>query len=291
MNLPALTLKMAVLETRAWELEQRIKEVRMLAEGQYAEHRKAGFSNVKPTLPNGIEAGTVSINAGTTEVVFTEKVLLDWVRQTDPANVEDYVSPDALTDKRLIDLVREHLPELVAKRVNPKRREEIRSDIADRKNGTYVAEGEVFKVADVYPHDPTGRFSYRPSKKDRQVILAAIADGTVTEDGEVPGGTEDEAPEQPAAPGHAPSAPAGLGPFGDEDGFYTPESAAAHAVDVQGGFSTPPIEAFRMIRDGGIAAERAVAWLSFHGLDPDDPREGRDTPWPLPAAGGAADAG
>ena len=59
--------------------------------------------------------------------------------------------------------------------------------------------------------------------------------------------------------------------------------AAAHAVMVQGGYSTPPIEAYRMIRDGGVAAERALAWLAEVGLDPADPREGKDTPWPIPA--------
>jgi hypothetical protein len=74
-------------------------------------------------------------------------------------------------------------------------------------------------------------------------------------------------------------------PFGDEYGFLDPERAAAHATIVQGGFSTPPIEAYRMIRDGGVGAERARTWLAAHGLDPDDPARGKNTPWPLPAGG------
>lgn len=76
--------------------------------------------------------------------------------------------------------------------------------------------------------------------------------------------------------------------FMDEHGFLGPEAAAAHACIVQGGFSTPPIEAYRMIRSGGVDQERALAWLTEHGLDPEDPRQGKDTPWPLPKPGEAA---
>ena len=68
-----------------------------------------------------------------------------------------------------------------------------------------------------------------------------------------------------------------------------PFGAAAHAVMVQGGFSTPPIEAYRMIRSGGVAAERARVWLAEVGLDPADPAEGKNTPWPLPAAEAGTD--
>jgi hypothetical protein len=74
-------------------------------------------------------------------------------------------------------------------------------------------------------------------------------------------------------------------PFADEHGFLDPVMAAGHAAVVQGGFTTPPVEAYRMARDGGIAGQRALAWMEKHGLDPADPREGRDTPWPLPDGG------
>ena len=79
--------------------------------------------------------------------------------------------------------------------------------------------------------------------------------------------------------------------FADEHGFLNPELAAAHAVIVQHGYSTPPIEAYRMMRDGGTGAERARAWLEGHGLDPGDPHRGKNTPWPLPVPdGGERDA-
>jgi hypothetical protein len=60
------------------------------------------------------------------------------------------------------------------------------------------------------------------------------------------------------------------GYFADEHGFHNPEKAAAHAVIIQNGFSTPLREAGRMIRDGGIHAERARAWLTANGYTEQD---------------------
>lgn len=48
--------------------------------------------------------------------------------------------------------------------------------------------------------------------------------------------------------------------YGDENGFHDPETAAAHAQLVQGGFSTPDIEADRMVKEGGVARTRADVW-------------------------------
>lgn len=55
------------------------------------------------------------------------------------------------------------------------------------------------------------------------------------------------------------------GYYADRDGFHDPEKAAEHARDIQGGFSTALVEAERMIKDGGVARERATAWLAAHG--------------------------
>jgi hypothetical protein len=77
-------------------------------------------------------------------------------------------------------------------------------------------------------------------------------------------------------------------PFADEHGFLDPAMAAGHAAIVQGGFTTPPIEAYRMVRDGGIGGQRALAWMEKHGLDPANPREGKDIPWPQPETEAAA---
>jgi len=63
------------------------------------------------------------------------------------------------------------------------------------------------------------------------------------------------------------------GYFADEQGFHDPEKAAAHAVTVQGGFTTPLREAARMIRDGGVHKARACAWMAAKGYTEDDLEE------------------
>ena len=149
-------------------------------------------------------------------------------------------------------------------------------------------------MAEVTDTAPTGSFAYRPGKDSRDQVIAAWQRGDLRDLGlgalalpasssspEVPPPAADEPetdePQVPAKPLFGP-------PFCDEHGFRDPVLAAAHALMVQDGFTTPPIEAHRMIREGGIAAERAIAWLTEVGLDPTDPREGRDTRWPLPEA-------
>jgi|HubBroStandDraft_5_1064220.scaffolds.fasta_scaffold1625726_2 hypothetical protein len=60
------------------------------------------------------------------------------------------------------------------------------------------------------------------------------------------------------------------GYFADEKGFHDPDKAAQHAVIVQGGFSTPLREAGRMLKDGGVHAERARAWLAANNYTEQD---------------------
>lgn len=63
------------------------------------------------------------------------------------------------------------------------------------------------------------------------------------------------------------------GLFADEAGFRDPEKAAMHAVIIQGGYTTPVREAYRMIKDGGVHRDRAVAWLAASGYDPQAPED------------------
>lgn len=44
--------------------------------------------------------------------------------------------------------------------------------------------------------------------------------------------------------------------------FRSPELAALHATIIQGGFSTPAIEAKRMLADGGLGATVARDWIA-----------------------------
>jgi hypothetical protein len=59
-------------------------------------------------------------------------------------------------------------------------------------------------------------------------------------------------------------------PLTDEHGFRGPEEAAFHACFVQDGFSTPEREAARMLLDGGIAEQRARAWMTGRNLADED---------------------
>jgi hypothetical protein len=63
------------------------------------------------------------------------------------------------------------------------------------------------------------------------------------------------------------------GYFADEQGFRDPDKAAQHAVIIQGGYSTPLREAARMIKDGGVGAERARAWMDANGYTDKDLEE------------------
>jgi hypothetical protein len=59
-------------------------------------------------------------------------------------------------------------------------------------------------------------------------------------------------------------------PLQDEHGFRGPAQAAFHAMFEQGGFSTPKREAARMLLDGGVGADRALAWMTAEGLTEED---------------------
>jgi hypothetical protein len=59
-------------------------------------------------------------------------------------------------------------------------------------------------------------------------------------------------------------------PLTDEHGFIGPEEAAFHAMFEQGGFSTPKREAARMLLDGGVGEQRALAWMTDKGLGLED---------------------
>jgi hypothetical protein len=63
------------------------------------------------------------------------------------------------------------------------------------------------------------------------------------------------------------------GYFADEQGFHDPEKAARHACTIQGGFSTALREAARMIKDGGVSAERAREWMTANGYTDADLEE------------------
>jgi len=196
-DLNALTLRVAVLRIRRDQASDTFNAARAEAERAYAEVRRNGTKGLTPVLPDGTEAGTIAIKAGAVHVNWDEPALFKLVAETEPRNIEDWVDPDVLKDPRVMDLLREVFPEFVGKRINPARRAELAQACTDSDGKLLnTVSGEHVKVAEIVRGDPTGEFSYIPGKKGKAAILAALRDGTITEDGRVAG-----APEPVAVPG------------------------------------------------------------------------------------------
>jgi hypothetical protein len=183
-QLNGVALRVAVLKVRMNQLEEQYNAARVQAQKACAVARQASISQVKPRLPSGIEAGRMSINAGQVVIAWDEPVLLAVVEAADPGDIEEYVLPAALRDKRVLDLLREHLPEFTGRRVRKERLDELADEVKTTTGVLLnVATGAKEKVARVDVHDPTGEFSYTPGKPGTAAILAALDAGDVTPDG------------------------------------------------------------------------------------------------------------
>lgn len=186
MNVEELTVKVAVLRVRKDQQIAKYEAARKLAEQLYAPLRLKGTKSFTPVLPGGIEAGSLSVKAGRTDVVFYEDELLGLVRETEAPSIEEFIPQSALADKRVQDFIREKCKELVQERVNADRRAELVEECA-KSDGVLLnrVSGALVKVANVFKVDPSGEFAYTPGKAGTAAILAALAAGTVTEDGEI----------------------------------------------------------------------------------------------------------
>jgi hypothetical protein len=276
-------LKVAVLEALTEAAKAEYARARGDAEDAFKRHCAAdGNPRQAVTLPDGMKIGQLTIKAAVTDVDVTEDALMAWTREHNPDGIEEYVVPGTWTNTEVIAMVKACFPGTVRERMRPATGEALRQELI--KAGGKITDEETGETltGEVKEHDPNGSFSFAgaSSKPRRAAIMRAWRAGELNEVGlgalAIGAAADDsEMPERPA--------PAMNPMFGDEHGFRDPEAAAAHAIVVQGGFSTPPVEAYRMIRDGGVGAERARAWLAEHDLDPEDPRRGQDTPWPVPA--------
>jgi hypothetical protein len=186
MNVEELTVKVAVLRVRRDQQIAKYEAARKLAEQLYAPLRLKGAKTFTPVLPGGIEAGSLAVKAGRTDVVFYEDELLKLVWANEPASVEKFVPASALADQRVQDFIREKCRDLVQERVNVDRRAELAGECAQSDGvllNTVTRKG--VKVANVFKVDPNGEFAYTPGTAGTAAILAALAAGTVTEDGDI----------------------------------------------------------------------------------------------------------
>jgi hypothetical protein len=274
-------LRVAVLGAVLDTVKAEYAHARGEAEAAFAPLRADGQTQQKALLPDGSEVGLVSIKAGGTSVTADEAKLEAWVRKRVPDGMETAISPSALTDPEVIGMISACFPGLATSQVRPSVRAALLKEMEE--SGGKVADpetGEIGELGEVTHHKPTGAFSYRAAAGARDRIVSEWLAGRLAEIAFSPLALPTA--EDARRPTDAAVAAMREALYKDEHGFLGPEAAAAHAYLVQGGYSTPPIEAYRMIRDGGTARERALAWLAEAGLDPADLREGKDTPWPLP---------
>lgn len=287
-------LRVAVLSCLLDQVKAEHAQARKAAEEVFAPVRKDGQTQQKVLLPDGTEIGLISIRGGSPAVDWGEPgALLAWCRDNAPHHVEQYVVEGAFEMNDVIEVVAAFFPNLVKERIRASSLAAMAKQVQE--TGGYVIDdesGEKHKLAAVTTGDPTGVFAYRAAKGAQDRIVAEWMAGNLREIAlgplalPEPESAAEPEPDEPEMDLTSHLRP----PFGDEHGFLNPEMAAAHAVVVQGGFTTPPIEAYRMLRDSdGVSRVRADRWIREHGLDYFDPDEGKNTPWPLPAPGGDTD--
>jgi hypothetical protein len=187
-NLNDHTLKVAVLRVRADRTAAELAAARQDAERDFATARKAGIRQLTLVLPDGTEAGVLSIYKGPVDVAWDEEKLLQVIDSSTPRDAEDFLVPAALTEDRVVRLVREHFPEFTGRRVKPARLTELEEEVRDTGGKLLdLTTGEMVQVAAVTRREPTGKFAYSPSKKDIAAIQAALDAGVLTAGGTIAG--------------------------------------------------------------------------------------------------------
>lgn len=254
MNITGPAMQAAVLKVLLDEISGRLDVVKRQAEHAFTE---TGATQAVPELPDGTKIATVSLTGGGGQSAYvdSENDLMAWVLAEHPDQVE-LVIRDSYK-KALLDHAKK-----AGQAIDPATGEKV-PGIAVKPSKAYV--------------------SIRFKTGAKEAVAAAWRDGQLPGVEIVAPAAIEAAEEEAPVPTAAEYAAMCEALYRDEHGFLGPEAAAAHVYLVQGGFSTPPIEAYRMIRDGGVHAERALAWLSEVGLDAADPHEGKQTPWPLSA--------
>jgi hypothetical protein len=183
-NLQEHTLRVAVLSVLRSQAMDAREAAGREAQAAYRLARQAGISQLKPQLPGGGDAGTLSIKRGATVVTFKDDALLQVVEESTPEHVEDFIDPAALRDKRVQDLIRERFPEYAGRRVTAARRSDLEEEVmATGGKLLSLRSREMVEVATVETLPPTGEFAYTPGKPGTAAILAALKAGTITRDG------------------------------------------------------------------------------------------------------------
>ena len=175
-------LKVAVLSTLLDTVKAEYQRARKDAEQAFATVRKDGSKQQAVMLPDGSEIGLISIRGGSPSLTLEERVLLAWVREHVPDDIEEYVEPGAWAHADIIEMVKACFPNTVRERVRPAAREALIKQMTD--SGGFVvdeASGETEKLGNVEHHDPTGAFSYRAAKGAQDKIITEWMAGKLRE--------------------------------------------------------------------------------------------------------------
>lgn len=165
-----------------------------------------GTLQVDIALPDGTVIGHLSVKAGAKVKTVADIALHEWVAERNPDGLEEYLLPGALTDPRVLDLVREHCPDLVSSRVREGTR---KAYLTEAGKGTEEApkgwlldpgSGERLQLVTETQDAPSGAFSFNGAETDErrslvmsalaagEPVVRAIAFGAVAALGPVPGG-------------------------------------------------------------------------------------------------------
>lgn len=178
-------LRLAILAADVAKAESELEAAKQAAASDFAAARSRGTTQQRPVLPGGLEVGLFSLFAGGKTVAVDEDELMLHVALTDPAEIEDYVPEAALRDKRVLDLIREHCPEYLARRITAAHRAVLEKELGQNGGCVHDANGELVKVATITQLPPTGKFQYKPDPQAAVRISQALAAGTLTRDGRV----------------------------------------------------------------------------------------------------------
>jgi hypothetical protein len=151
--------RVAVLDALSRRVDKALAAARAEAEPLFAAAREGGATQLEVALPSGDPVGKISIKAGKDTVTVDDDALLAWVKANRPEEIEDTISPAALSRPDVVAYVRKLHPELVARRVRPATRAKLLADLTDSGELVNETTGEAVKVRDVVKGKPNGAFA------------------------------------------------------------------------------------------------------------------------------------
>ena len=183
-------LKVAIYKARQEEAAGNLSAVRAAAQLVFGPVRRHGTPQQEVRLADGTRIGLISIHNGPETTTVDEDLLFMVAAGNEPADLEEHVKPGALSDPRVLALIKAHLPDYVGCRIKHEAAALYAKEIADNagkvldRAGVLGPAGERVRVAEISRGEATGEFTYKPAAKGAQLIREALDAGTLTEDGE-----------------------------------------------------------------------------------------------------------